>query len=304
MSTHPSWSLFGLTVRSHLPLPFAAMRGGDGSEPDVSVRFGTLSASSGRMEACGPDALQFEAPGAGRFRISAGRDIVVDPAPGASERNLRIYLLGSAFGALLHQRGLLPLHANAIVVDGQAIAFMGPSGSGKSTLAVWFQDRGHVTLADDVCAVAMHEGTPHVLPGVPRVRLWKDALERSGREPGLFEPSFDGRDKFDVPSPHAAAVRTPLAAVYLLEEGDVDLSIERLSPGKAIEALIANTYRGRCVQLLGAGARHFSACVALGQTIPVHCVKRRKDLASFEHTAQCLESHAREWLACTTDPQC
>lgn len=303
MSTYPSWSLFGLTVRSELPLPFATMRGDEGTEPDVSVRFGTLSASTARMEACGPDALRFEAPGTGRFRISAGRDIVVDPAPGASERNLRIYLLGSAFGALLHQRGLLPLHANAIVVDGSAIAFMGPSGSGKSTLAVWFQDRGHVTLADDVCAVAMNSGAPCVLPGVPRVRLWKDALERSGREPGRFEPSFDGRDKFDVPSLHAV-VATPLAAVYLLEEGDADLRIERLSPGKAIEALIANTYRGRCVRLLGASARHFSACVTLGETVPVHVVRRRKDIGSFEQTAQRLESHARERLARTPAPLC
>jgi hypothetical protein len=304
MSTHPSWSLFGLTVRSQLPLPFAAMRGDDGREPDVSVRFGPLSASTGRMEACGDDALQFEAPGAGRFRISAGRDIVVDPAPGASERNLRIYLLGSAFGALLHQRGLLPLHANAIVVDGHAIAFMGPSGSGKSTLAVWFQDHGHATLADDVCAVATNEGTPQVLPGVPRVRLWRDALERSGREPHRFEPSFDGRDKFDVPSTHVAAVGTPLAAVYLLEDGEIDLRIEQLSPSKAVEALIANTYRGRCVQLLGASARHFRACVALGQTIPVYRVKRRKDLGSFNQTAQRLENHARGRLARTTEPRC
>lgn len=303
MNAHRSWSLFGLTVRSQLPLPFAAMPGG-GTDPDVSVRFGALPPSIGRMEACGSDAIRFEAAGVGRFRVSAGREIVIDPAPGASERNLRLYLLGSAFGALLHQRGLLPLHANAVVLDGRAIAFMGASGSGKSTLAAWFQDRGRSVLADDVCAVTVERGTPYALPGVPRLRLWRDALERSGREPGRFEPSFDGRDKFDLPSPHAAAVRTPLAAVYLLEEGDVDLSMERLAPSKAIEALIANTYRGRCVQLLGATARHFDACVALGQTVPMHLVKRRKDIGSFEQTAQRLESHARDWLARTADTLC
>jgi len=303
MNMHPSWSLFGLTVRSQLPLPFAAMPDG-GTEPDVSVRFGTLPQGIGRMEACGPDAVRFEAPGAGRFRVSAGREIVIDPAPGASERNLRLFLLGSAFGALLHQRGVLPLHANAVVLDGRAIAFMGASGSGKSTLAAWFQDRGRSVLADDVCAVTVEDGKAYALPGVPRLRLWKDALERSGREPGNFEASFDGRDKFDLPSPHAAAVRTPLAAVYLLEEGDIDLSIERLARSKAIEALIANTYRGRCVQLLGANARHFSACVALGQTVPVHLVNRRKDFGSFEQTAQRLENHARDWLARTTGTQC
>ena len=303
MSAQASWPLFGLTVRSQLPLPFEAVADLAGAEPDVSVRFGALPPGAGGMETCGPDTLQFEGPGAGRFRISAGRDIVIDPAPGASERNLRIFLLGSAFGALLHQRGLLPLHANAVVIGGRAVAFMGPSGAGKSTLAAWFQDRGHAVLADDVCAVAFDEGTPRVLPGVPRLRLWRDALERSGRAPRNFEPSFDGRDKFDVPSPGArATAHAPLGCLYLLEEADAGLSIERLGAGKAIEALIANTYRGRCVRLLQAGDRHFRACVALGRQVPVFVVRRPKDDLAFERTARRLESHAQEALAGAAEP--
>ena len=298
MSTQPSWSLFGLTVRSQLPLPFAAIRGGDGGEPDVLVRFGVLSAGTGRMEGCGPDAIRFEAPGVGRFRISAGRDIVIDPAPGASERNLRLFLLGSAFGALLHQRGVLPLHANAVVLDGRAIAFMGASGSGKSTLAAWFQDRGRNVLADDVCAVTVERGIPYALPGVPRLRLWRDALERSGREPGRFEPSFDGRDKFDVPAPcPCAPVAAPLAALYVLENGEGEASIEPLRASQAVEALIAHTYRGSCVPLIGASVRHFAACLELARQVPVHLVRRRKDAAAFERSTRAIESHAHAALA-------
>jgi hypothetical protein len=306
MSMSSAWSLFGLTVRSQLPLPFAAMQDDGGSEPDVSVRFGTLPAGSGGLEACGPEAIQFEASGAGRFRVSGGREIVIDPAPCASERNLRLYLLGSAFGALLHQRGVLPLHANAVLIDGRAVAFMGRSGAGKSTLAAWFQDRGHVVLADDVCAVTVEGGTPCALPGVPRLRLWKDALERSGRDADDFDLSFDGRDKFDVPSPRArVAVAAPLAALYLLEEhGEAHASIEPLGAGQAVEALIAHTYRGRCVPLIGASARHFAACLELARHVPAHLVRRRKETATFERTAQALESHARALLAPSAPAVC
>ena len=78
------------------------------------------------------------------------RKLSADNVPDA---NIRLYLLGSAMGVLLHQRGLLPLHANAVEIDGKAFAFMGASGSGKSTLAAWFHDHGYRIIADDVCAV-------------------------------------------------------------------------------------------------------------------------------------------------------
>jgi len=297
-------SLFGLAVRSELSLPFAPT-GGDGSEPDVTVRMGALSHVRGGMRRGSGGAIEFEAAGTGRFQIRDGREIVIDPAPGASERNLRVFLLGSAFGALLHQRGLLPLHANAVLLDGQAIAFMGRSGAGKSTLAAWFQDRGHAVLADDVCAVTMEGASPQALPGVPRLRLWRDALERSGRAAGDFELSFDGRDKFDVPAPPtAAAAAAPLAALYLLDEADVETSIDGLGGTAAVEALMANTYRGRCIPLIGASERHFATCLALVRQVPVHRVRRRKDSAAFERTAEVLELHARTLLAQAAEPAC
>ena len=78
---------------------------------------------------------------------------------------------------ILHQRSLLPLHANAMVVEGRAIGFMGHPGAGKSTLAAWFHDRGFDVLADDVCVVTPGpDGRPLAHPGIPRLRLWREAL--------------------------------------------------------------------------------------------------------------------------------
>src|SRR6186997_1401825 len=79
------------------------------------------------------DTVLLTVPGTARYLVRGRREIVVDPAPDGSERNVRLFLLGSALGILSHRRGLLPLHANAVVADGGAYAFGGHSGAGKST---------------------------------------------------------------------------------------------------------------------------------------------------------------------------
>ncbi|MGB1025894.1 MAG: hypothetical protein ACPGYL_04995, partial [Rhodospirillaceae bacterium] len=50
------------------------------------------------------DQFQIQIPGVARYRISAGQTIQVDPDPQADPRDLRLYLLGMAFGAALYQR--------------------------------------------------------------------------------------------------------------------------------------------------------------------------------------------------------
>lgn len=100
---------------------------------------------------------------------------------------------------------------------------------------------------------------------MPRLRLWRDALERSGRAASEADRSFDGEEKFDVPtSGGAPAVPRPLAACYLLAEGE-GFGIERLCGASAVAALSENTYRGAYVSLLGPPSRTFApACVNPG----------------------------------------
>ena len=57
------------------------------------------------------------------FRVSNGNLIEIDRYLDATEEDIRLFLLGSAFGGLLHQRGLLPLHASAVEINGKAILF-------------------------------------------------------------------------------------------------------------------------------------------------------------------------------------
>ena len=285
--------LFGLAVHSELPLP--GLPSADEAAPRVDVTFGPVPPQDEVLRAT-DGGLAFRADGVGRFLISGGDNIVIDPVPGAGDRELRVYLLGSAFGALLHQRGLLPLHANCIEIAGHAVAFLGRSGAGKSTLAHWFQSQGHAVLADDVSAIAPAE-PPLALPGVPRLRLWKDALDAAGLDRTAYPRSFEGQDKFDVPA-SARHSPLPLGACYLLDEaaeGEAH-GITRLSGIDASEALIANTYRGGFVPLLGRSEHHLRLCVALARQVPLFRAVRRWGRDHFDSDAAALRDHAEALL--------
>jgi hypothetical protein len=298
-----AYSVFGLTISSELELPelYPAP-----AEPpaDVDVVLGPVLAEGldGGLHAVG-DALTLVVPEVANFRIEGGRRITADFDAAVPPRNVRLFLLGSAFGALLHQRGLLPLHANAIEIEGQAVAFMGHSGAGKSTLAAWFHDRGHRILADDVCVVRFDaNGDPSASPGLPRLRLWLDVLELTGRELEGLDRSYIGGsaelDKFDVPVAPQSTIAGParLAALYLLDRGD-GFAIERLGGLGAAEAIFANTYRGAYVAATSTHLNHWRGAIALARATPVFRFVRPMDLGRLDADGEALLGHVRAGMA-------
>lgn len=296
------YSVFGLTIRSSVPMPELFPAPGDNS-PDVTIAAGPeLAPGSVAPEVTAADgAIVLGIPDIGRFTIRGGDTILVEPIAGVADRNLRLYLLGSAFGALLHQRGVLPLHANAIEIDGRAVAFMGESGAGKSTLAAWFHDRGHRILADDVCAILFDdEGQPVALPGLPRFRLWQQALEASGRSPEGLTRSYaaDDWDKFDVPVAAGTAVSAalPLAAIYVLDRGN-ELEFRRLGGVEAAEAVISHTYRGGYVTAIKQERAHLDACIRLARQVPIYSVARPWSLDRLAACSEAILDYAKRALA-------
>lgn len=293
---------FGLELESDRPLPDLRQTASAAS-PDVTIGNGPIAEATIPEPVglhIGPHGAILNIPDVGRYLISDGNRIIVEPADGATDRNVRLYLLGSAIGAILHQRALLPLHANVIEFDGAAVAFMGHSGAGKSTLATWFHDRGHAVLGDDVCVVRPGEdGEPVAEPGLLRIRLWGDALQASGRTASDYDMSFDDMDKYDVPlSPGTQMKPLRLAAIYNLHSIDPHhaSSIERLSGVGAIQALVANTYRGGFLPMMDGVQSHLAQCIALARQVPVFDLRRRWSLDALADEVAYIEAHVRTIL--------
>jgi hypothetical protein len=292
------FSVFGLRVRSELWLPELFEAEPD-ADPDVTIRLGGIDADERNpgLHAL-DDALLFVVADIGRYRVAGGRDILVEPLPGVPERNLRLYLLGSVFGVLLHQRQLVPLHANAIEIDGKAVAFMGSSGSGKSTLAARFHDHGSRVVADDICVVKLgSDSRAYALPGLPRLRLWQEALEASGRQPLDFQRSYVGDEtwnKFDVPirADTATDRELELGALFLLGQGE-EIDIRRLEGIDAAEALFAHTYRGAFLTATKGEQTHWSSAMQIIRSTPVYRFTRPWGLELLHDHVDLIFEHVR-----------
>lgn len=268
----PDYACVDFVLRSEIPLPELIEIGAEPGRDVVEIRRGAVAATGeGPMERDGDTAV-LSLPGVARFRVEGGRSITVDIDPGCSDRNLRLFLLGSALGILVHQRGLFPLHANAVVIGGVAVAFTGHSGAGKSTLAAWFSAAGHTVLTDDVCIIGLDSaGRPIVYPGLPRVKLWADAAKLHGHDVGGLERIHDDMDKYQLglPSdPDQAPV--PLAAVIRLgREGAQRGGLQRLRGRAAVQLLMTETYRSQLVSVLGRQEAHFGHCVSVAAKVAV-----------------------------------
>ena len=177
-----------------------------------------------------------------RYLVRDGAEIVVDPAPGSETASIRLFLFGTAFGALLHQRGLLPMHSSAIAARQGAMVFAGRSGSGKSTLAAAFQRRGYRVLADELCAVRV-EQSALVLPASPHLMLWADVLGQFEVATNGLRPARPGLQKYLMPLGDAFAREAlPANTVFFLVRGN-KLGLEPLEGRDKIMALAGDVYR-------------------------------------------------------------
>jgi len=292
---------FGIRIGSELPLPELAPL--DGGEVDVEVRLGAVptmldgARRVGRRGQAAPDAFLLDIEGAGRFLARGGAEITVDVAPAAAPERVKLFLLGTMLGALCYQRGLLPLHANAVAADGRCVALAGDSGAGKSTLGARLVQSGCAFVADDVCALAFDaQGKGWAQPGVRHAKLWSDALAAMGRPTDGLARVVDGRDKYAAPIDEAApAGALPFDRLYLLGRADgAPPAIRRLGGTEALQGVIANLYRRNVGLALAGRAQVYAQALALITGAPVFRFERPWGFAAMDEGLAALRRHLGE----------
>jgi hypothetical protein len=146
-----------------------------------------------------------------------GRTIHYHRLKKATDESLAVYLLGQVLSFPLLSRGVEPLHATAVVIDGAAAAFLGDCGYGKSTLGAAFVARGFPMLTDDVLAVEQRRGTWIAHPGPSRLKLFP-LVARRVLDHADGERMNAGTAKLIVPLDAGETINgaVPLAALYVL----------------------------------------------------------------------------------------
>jgi hypothetical protein len=245
----------------------------------------------------GKDVL-LDNPGVGRFLVRGGKEILIDSAPDADEGTVRAYLVSMAFGALFHQRGIVPLHASAVDVADGCVAFVGGSGAGKSTLVAALAQRGHEVITDDVCFLQLNDNHDfRIWPGIGHIRLWEKALYALRCDgPGVVR-EMHGFNKYFIPvrPPQNPSECRPLRRVYQLDVApDGAFRVTRVHGASAVEVLVQNVYQTRLAQHLGYKPRVFRACAAAARKVPVFRFSRPLDFDALSQGIEMLEDHMRK----------
>ena len=217
-----------------------------------------------------PGALLRIVPGTGRFLARDGEAIDYAPEPDADAQAVEAALCGAVLGALIHQRGELPLHATTLVSPDRtfALALAGHSGAGKSTTAYALIRRGWILLSDDLTRVTLEGGKAHAWPGRSRLRLVSDACEFFGLDPATLIPAPDWPGKYGLQLPRWP-VPLPLLAMAGLERTWASFELRRATGAAAMRILAEHSYRGHYVDALGQRRRHFELIAAVARSTAV-----------------------------------
>jgi hypothetical protein len=213
----------------------------------------------------------------------AGREIWTTwRAPLTLEDNAT-YLLGPVMGFVLLLRGLVCLHASAIVIGDEAVALVGPAGAGKSTTAAAFAARGFSVLAEDVVTLDDRGQSFRVRPAYPCIRLWPASAATLYGSVSALPPLTPNWDKcyLDLTQHARSFENSPrtLAAIYLLNERTTDEEapfVEAVDRADGLISLIANTY-GTKLMDKQMRAREFDVLSRVLEHVPLRRVTPHTD---------------------------
>jgi hypothetical protein len=203
-----------------------------------------------------PNAISFHLPGLATFVIEDGRRIRVFQHPDTDPEHIRAYLLGSAIGAAMHQRGMLPLHASSVRTPQGVAAFSAPRGFGKSTIAAGLWQRGFDMLSDDILALNEDaSGQLACLRGAPALKLLPDAASRLDMNGVTRKELNDITGKYYISiDPASGSDELPLWRMYFLHEGS-QIRIRRLAAPESMAQAVSNIYRPELIGLLNVQRR-------------------------------------------------
>lgn len=295
------YSAFGLKIRSQIPLP-ELIPEPEIKKVDVTIALGQVSQLTPEDPTIkrrkffyrgGKGRLIFHIKQVGTYNIKDGKEITIEPVENAEMQDLRLYLLGSAMGALLWQRGIFPIHGSTLCRRGEEQCFLvtGVQKAGKSTLAAALIEDGYEIITDDVSpAVFDREGNPWVLPSYPQQKLTKDTLNFLGKETTSFTLIMGRINKYAVPR-EAEFSPSPkrLKNIYEMERGNGErVKLQPVIGMDKLRLIMSNVYRFGFAQEMGLEKEIFLTAAKMAEKVTLFQIIRPEDVITVKEVKETI----------------
>ncbi len=295
-----TYCAYHLTVDSEIPFPQLPPSAG---RPEVVIRRASLKPPMSADEAhrqgvrTNPMEANLFVPEYGAVSIRAGTEILVDPLASASEQAIHILVLEYAMAVLLHQRGLVVLHASAVHDGRSASVFVGDHGWGKSTMAAALHERGLHVAADDISAIEVSDShPPRLWPAFPQLKLWPESLVSLAKDPLSLPSVLPDMDKrlHRVDGDHFREP-LPVGRIYVLGRAETRM-MERLDPQQAFANLLRHQYStlAELIKHCGQSADNVSRIARLVEEVPVFRLVRPPSLERIGDLAEWVKGHIED----------
>jgi len=304
------YQTYGLSLKSAIPFPCPSLdRPGRAS---VELAHKPAAFFAGARLAAGipsdahhwfdcaalPDgSLYFRWTGLYEFLLSAnGRRLACRAINGAPPDVFPNYLAPQVLSFALLKRGVDPFHATTVVIDEQAVAFLGDSGYGKSSLGAAFLQAGHRLLTDDLLVLTQRRRRFMAQPGPPQVKLFPEIAKTLLGEPVNGTPMNAGTNKLVIPLPPdlVSQQAKPLKAIYILrspasKQPPKRLTLRTLPGRRACLDLIANTFNVVIMERSRL-ARQFNLAAKLAAGVPVKSLSYPRELSQLPAVVAAIEA--------------
>jgi len=220
--------------------------------------------------------------------VANGNCITIDKNSLASIERIKLFVLGTGMGTLLHQRGFLPIHGSAVLSSKGSVIITGDSGAGKSTTAWSLSTEGYKVMSDDICAIDLINGKPMLISAYPQLRLWENAAEgiditrknEMAAEPGKF--FISAMDIF-------YKLSAEISFIFVLKKhAGSNLIMSKVKGLDKFKHLSENTYRPFMVKGIPVIKNHFKLASLLGASTEIYVIERPEKVETMNEIKELI----------------
>ena len=295
-----AYVLCGWHTRSDIPLTNVPTSALDDEAVDIRIQIAPghspVAQNGGRsFFEHSTECSHIKIAGVADFEISKGQQIRIWPAATAAQKDIEIFLFGPAWASLCHQRGMLPLHASAIVTKRGITAFAGHSGAGKSTTAALMCSLGYELVTDDILPISFNEDSvPGAWPYLRRLKLHAGPITQLALTPTeVVSETLDKEKYFVRPKCVADDKWNRLERLYLLESDPTDspVPIDKITGAEAVRALVDQTYHFKFILGTGRFRDHLAFCTRLASRIAIYRLRLSPSYGTGQKLGSLIRTH-------------